>query len=317
MARGYSFEPSPGAANSAAPTAPAAQLAINEFVVQSHLGQQWIELTNRDQSLPAAVNGVYVQTGGELQRIRSLSFIPPGGYLVFQLNGPLSPSSLDLRLPVSNSSITLYSPNAVQVNSLAYASTQAEVSQGRLPNGTGTLTSFPHNETPEAPNVLVDYAGPTLNEILARNEGVVLDANGNWPDSIEFFNPGTGPFDMSGMKIRTDPLKSDWVFPAGSLVPAAGYFLLWCDGSRPPDATNTGRDLPEAGGFIALLNPAGQQVDGIDYGSQARNLSIRQSCRLVATPDATDTRSSECSCSYTRHAVEREDQRVDGFARER
>src|SRR5678815_4010488 len=109
-------------------------------------------------------------------------------------------------MPISTSSITAFNASAVTVNSLAYTSTQRNVSQGRLPNGTGPLTSFPQAATPGAANALLNYSGPSLNEVLARNEGGVLDANGNWPDFIEFHNAGASPFDMSGMKLRRDTL---------------------------------------------------------------------------------------------------------------
>jgi hypothetical protein len=281
-------EPSPGAQNTTAPTAAASQLAINEFMAQPRSGSQWIEFANRDVSLPLALNGVYLQIGTALQRIRSLSFIPAGAYVQYYLNGPSSAASLDLRMPISNSSITAFNASAVTVNSLAYTSTQRNVSQGRLPNGTGPLTSFPLAATPGAPNALLNYAGPVLNEVLARNEGVVIDGNGNWPDFVEFLNPGASPFDMSGMTLRRDSLlDADWIFPAGSIVPAGGYLRLWCDPSRPSDLTNIGKALSDNGGGVWLFAANGQQMDGVDYGPQAPNLSfgkLSDVWRLLAQP---------------------------------
>jgi hypothetical protein len=157
-----------------------------------------------------------------------------------------------------------------------------------LPNGTGPLTSFPLSSTPGSANGLLSYSGPVLNEVLARNEGVVLDESGNWPDFIEFFNPGATAFDMSGMKLHRDfTVESDWVFPPGSIVNAGGYLRLWCDPSRAPDATNIGAALSDDGGGIWLFMGNGKKVDEINFGPQARNLSIGKSggtWRLLSQP---------------------------------
>lgn len=276
------------ALNTAAPVAATNQLAINEFMVQPAIGSQWIELTNRHATLPAALNGIYVQVGTSTQRFQLLSFIPASGYQQIALAGPAENAGLDLSLPSSNGIITLYTANAVQVSTLSYASSQFDVSQGRLPNGTGPLTSFPLAATPGEANGLLNYGGPVLNEVLARNEGVVLDANGNWPDFVEFYNPGANAFDMSGMKLRRDSqFDTDWIFPSGTVVAAGGYWRLWCDPSRPQDVTNIGRALADDGGGVWLMTAAGKKVDEIDYGIQAPNLSFGKSggtWRLLANP---------------------------------
>jgi hypothetical protein len=271
-------QPTPGViTNTAAPVANVTQVAVNEFLAQSPPPSQaqWIELANRDASLPLALSGLQLQVGNGVHRFRIPAFIPAGGYQVLPLPSSPPDHTIDLRLPIANGAITIYGPDSAQLNSLAYTTTQREVSQGRLPNGTGPLTSFPLAATPGAANALLNYSGPVLNEVLARNEGVVLDAAGNWPDFIEFFNPGASSFDMSGMKLRrnftTDP---DWVFPAGSIVSAGGYLRIWCDPSRAVDATNIGKDLSDSGGDIELFTASGQKVNEIDYGPQARNLSI-------------------------------------------
>ncbi|HET6409878.1 MAG TPA: lamin tail domain-containing protein, partial [Chthoniobacteraceae bacterium] len=297
-------QPNPGVAiNTAAPVAAASQLAVNEFIAQPAQGSQWIELANRDASLPVPLKRMYVQIGNAVQRLRTLSFIAANGYEQIFLGPPSSNSQLDLTLPISNSAITLFGPNAAQINSLAYATTQSDVSQGRLPNGIGPLTSFPLAATPGIANALLNYNGPTLNEVLARNEGVVTDPAGNWPDFIEIFNPGASSFDMSGMKLGTDnPFATDWVFPVGSTVAAGGFLRLWCDSSRLPDATNIGVALADHGGGVWLYNTNGLKVDQIDYGPQARNLSIGKSgglWRLLAQPTPAAANSATATLAPT------------------
>ncbi len=296
-------EPSPASANAAAPVAASTQLVVNEFLAQPEIGNQWIELHNRDANLPVALTGVTVQTGGGAQTIRTLSFLQAGGYARIFLGDPSPLQTLDLTLPSSNGTIAIYSSSGALISSLPYATSVIAVTQGRLPNGTGGLTSFPNSPTPASANTLLSYSGPVLNEVLARNEGVVLDSNGNWPDWIELFNPGTADFDMSGMKLRRDtPLDADWNFPQGTIVPAGGYLRLWCDPSRPADATNIGRALADQGGGVWLFNAAGQRVDSIEYGHQVPNLSLGNTAglwRLLATPTPGGANSSAAALGLT------------------
>ncbi|MDB6151803.1 MAG: hypothetical protein JWL90_256 [Chthoniobacteraceae bacterium] len=274
-------EPSPGSVNTASPVAAVSQLAINEIYPQTAgFPYRFIELMNRDTSLPVPLNGLYLQAGSSVQQIRSVGFIAPSSQLAILPN--------DLTIPVSNGVIALLDPNARTINSFTYTTAALGASFGRLPNGTGAVTTFINNPTPNAENAQISYGGPLLNEVMARNEGVVLDANGNWPDWIEFFNAGAGAFDMSGMSLALDAIAATrWVFPAGSVVPAGGYHRIWCDASRPANATNTGAALNDRGGGVWLFNAAKQQVDAIDYGPQAANLSFGNAgaqWQLLASP---------------------------------
>ncbi|HEV7868977.1 MAG TPA: lamin tail domain-containing protein, partial [Chthoniobacteraceae bacterium] len=74
-------QPSPGSVNVAAPVAAASQLAINEIYPHAGFIYRFIELMNRDASLPVALNGLYLQAGNAVQRIRSLSFVAPASQL--------------------------------------------------------------------------------------------------------------------------------------------------------------------------------------------------------------------------------------------
>jgi len=278
-------QPSPGNVNVAAAVAAASQLAVNEVYPQgSGFTHRFIELMNRDTSLPVALEGLYLQAGSAVQRIRSLSFVAPSSHVALLPDE----SGFSLTLAPANSTVGLLDANGRAIDSLAYTTTAAGSSVGRLPNGTGPVTAFVNNPTPNAANAQISYGGPLINEVMARNEGAILDARGNWPDWIEFFNAGTSAFDMTGMSIALNfATAGRWDFPAGSTVPAGGYLRIWCDPSRPADATNTPVDLDQRGGGVWLFNAAGQQVDAVDYGLQAANLSFGKTgaqWQLLATP---------------------------------
>src|SRR5690606_29246777 len=76
-------EPSPGTANTAAQLGSATQLAVNEFLVKG--APQWVELHNRDTSLPVALTGISIEAGTGSETIRQPSYLAPGAFVRYLL----------------------------------------------------------------------------------------------------------------------------------------------------------------------------------------------------------------------------------------
>jgi hypothetical protein len=114
-----------------------------------------------------------------------------------------------------------------------------------------------------------------LNEILADNEGAI-PVDDTTPDMIELFNPGPTSLQLEGMAVTDDPSNpSKYVFPAGTTIPAGGYFVLVAD--KNSGTNHIGFALEERGGGIYLFDTASNQralMDSITYGNQLPNLSI-------------------------------------------
>jgi hypothetical protein len=169
---------------------------------------------------------------------------------------------------------------AAEVNRITYAAQTEGVSEGRLPNGTGAITSFPGSASPGASNYVNIYTGPYLNEVLARNVGAVTNSAGRASDFIELFNPGTGAFDLSGMSLSVDaPEPGQWVFPAGTMIAGQGLLVVWCDSDLAASLTtgpflNTGRSIDGESGAAYLFDTARHLADAIEFGPQLDNLSI-------------------------------------------
>ena len=67
---------------------------------------------------------------------------------------------------------------------------------------------------------------PLINEFMASNTASVQDEDGDFPDWLELYNPGTAPIDLRGYGLSDDPDDPfKWVFPHGILNPA--QFLLF------------------------------------------------------------------------------------------
>ncbi|MFC1538352.1 lamin tail domain-containing protein, partial [Candidatus Latescibacterota bacterium] len=69
------------------------------------------------------------------------------------------------------------------------------------------------------------FAEPLINEIMSANSSTVQDKDGEYPDWIEIYNPGSSSVDLDGYGLSDDPEDLfKWVFPKYSLD--TGKYLL-------------------------------------------------------------------------------------------
>lgn len=86
---------------------------------------------------------------------------------------------------------------------------------------------------PPSISVAATHAPPTpgsviINEIHTANVSGLADSDNEYKDWIELVNTTAQPIDMSGVGLSNKtatPFK--WVFPAGVVIPANGYLLVW------------------------------------------------------------------------------------------
>jgi len=292
--------PTPGGTNLVASLASPAGLRINEWLANaSPGGSDWLELYNQFAG-PVSLRGLYLGSGGALFQMASLSYLPPGGYAQLFADELPGAAHLDFKLSAAGGDIVLYDQAGVLRDRVTYGPQLEGVSEGRLPNGAGNIQSFPASATPGAANFLSMYTGPRLNEVMARNLGVVTLSNGLAADWVELHNPLDTTFDLSGMRLSIDVAQTNqWVFPAGVTIPAQGYLIVWCTSARPASMVveselNTGHGIDAQSGAVYLFNPDGQPVDRVEFGFQPDNYSIGRSgttWQLQATPTPAATNS--------------------------
>jgi hypothetical protein len=285
--------PTPLAANSAASVAAQSELSINEWMANAAPGaDDWVELYNRSASLPMALRGIYLGTTNALFQVRSLSYLAPNGFVQLLADEGGGANHLDFKLPAAGGEISLYDATGTLLEKVTYAQQVEAITQGRLPNGSATITSFPGSASPGASNYVATYTGPVLNEILARNDSI-LSPWAEYSDWIELANTTASPVSLAGMSVGDSAgAVGQWVFPAGVTLPANGYLRVWCDGGRAATILagadmNTGFSLSGESGGVYLFNTSGQMVDAVEYGFQVSDLSIGRSgnaWRLLATP---------------------------------
>lgn len=173
--------PTPGESNTLQPLANVTNLVINEWLADSPPGEDdWLELYNRHESLPAALAGVYLETEDALFRLRALSFIGPTGHLQLRADERPGADHVDFKLSAAGGSLTLFDAAAVQVDRVAYGQQAEGVSLGRLPDGAAKLVAFPDSPTPGAPNRLgdPDPTPPTLSLVTLAGDTLSFRVSG-------------------------------------------------------------------------------------------------------------------------------------------
>ena len=116
-------------------------------------------------------------------------------------------------------------------------------------------------------------SGVLINEFLASNQTANRDPDfGEFSDWIELYNTTHSAIDLSGYYVTDDldqPYK--WRIPDGTLIPAAGFLLLWADGRDAGLHLNF--KLDKAGEQLGLYTPEGVAVDTLTFGAQQDDIS--------------------------------------------
>ncbi|PYJ02743.1 MAG: hypothetical protein DME25_15400 [Verrucomicrobia bacterium] len=139
---------------------------------------------------------------------------------------------------------------------------------------------------------------PVINELLAINSSLALDADGGRnSDWVEVFNGASSAISLAGWRltlIRTNVagiaitnefgftnqftptnwtvVTNEFVFPADSPLESGGHRLvIFTDKIR--SSYHTGFGLPGSGATLCLFNPESSEVDRIDYPAQQANIS--------------------------------------------
>jgi hypothetical protein len=114
-----------------------------------------------------------------------------------------------------------------------------------------------------------------INEILAENDRLFLDADQDSPDWIELYNSGPGAVDLSGYSLSDG---TRWIFPTNTLLQADRYLLIYASGKdrrNPAGELHTNFALDKRGESVILRAPDGTTViSAFDpFPTQRRNVS--------------------------------------------
>jgi hypothetical protein len=291
----------PGAPNAgSAPLPPFPEVWINEVQpintvgLTDNLGEHepWVELLNVGAT-PVSLNGWYLtETYSNLTRwpLPAGSVLAPGEFRLVWLDGEPAETlpgqwHANFRIPPSTGSVAVVFPSSgtpTVLDYVNYSLVGVDRSLGFYPDGqAGPRSSF-SRPTPGAGNdISAPPAALFINEWMAANTSFMVDpTDGTYDDWIELYNPGSTPVDLTGyfLSDRLDDPAVRWRIPAGYIVPAQGFVLVWADedtGQNDPSDPNlhAGFRLSQGGEAIGLFAPGGQLVDGVTFTVQTNNIS--------------------------------------------
>ncbi len=113
-----------------------------------------------------------------------------------------------------------------------------------------------------------------INEFMASNDATVVDQDGEYDDWIELYNNGSGAIDLGGYFLSDKPddvLK--WEFPAGTLIEAGGYLIIWADEDEDQAGLHANFKLSASGESLILSDPSGNIIDEVSFGPQTTDIS--------------------------------------------
>ena len=150
--------PTPAEPNTAAPLADPLGLRINEWMASRSNGSDWLELFN-PAPRPVELSGLTMSdrlAQRDLDPFPPLTFLEGNGYWQLIADAGLAKRSdqLGFKLRRSGETIVLATSNGVLIDAIGFGQQQRNVSEGRYPDGAGSLVFFDGTPTPGRPNRL-------------------------------------------------------------------------------------------------------------------------------------------------------------------
>ncbi len=187
----------------------AADIKVNEVESNGGTPGDWVELYNTG-SAPVDLSGYKFLDNDNTHvpyTIPANTIVQPGGFLV------LEEAQFGFGLGAADQARLLEPDGTTLVDSYSWTS-HSTLTYGRCPDGTGAwaTTTISTKGAANDCSVLIK-----INEIESQN-GVP----GDW---IELYNPSASAVDIGGYVFR-DNSATGYVIPAGTTIPANGYFVI-------------------------------------------------------------------------------------------
>jgi hypothetical protein len=218
--------PTPGAANAMVTLGTPVTVRINEWMASPAEGDDWFELHNPG-SAPVELSGLALTddlANRNKSPVPALSFIGvgEGAFCKFIADGSTGKGTdhVAFSLAGGGERIGLFTATGTQIDAVTFGAQTTGVSQGRFPDGSANLVTFPETPSPEASNFL-PVANVLINELLSHTDPPLEDA-------IEFYNPSASAVDLSGWYLsNTERDLRRFRIPDNTIVPAGGFKVLY------------------------------------------------------------------------------------------
>ena len=132
-------------------------------------------------------------------------------------------------------------------------------------------------DMPDMSNPSVNGLSVVINELMADNDNILADPQGDYDDWLELHNLTDSPVVLTGMYLsdkEDEPTK--WAFPENTEIPANGYLIVWLDEDIDDvEGLHADFKLSKSGEIVTLVDTDGIQVlDSITFGEQATDTAL-------------------------------------------
>lgn len=141
----------------------------------------------------------------------------------------------------------------------------------------GEKTTDPTDMTD--PTDVVTGPSVVINELMADNDNIIADPQGEYDDWLELYNRTDSAVLLTGMYLsdqEDEPTK--WAFPENTEIPANGYLIVWLDDDVDAAEGLHANFKLSKGGEVALFvdtDANGNQVlDSITFGEQETDVAF-------------------------------------------
>ena len=203
---------SPGAAEPALAD-PLSTIVINEFVANSDLIEDFVELYNRG---PNTVNlsGAWLTDDRDTNKFR----IPDGTSIGPRNFVSFNQGTLGFALSSGGERIYLVNSNQTRVVDMhAFEAQAVNVSSGRSPDGAPSFHELT-TRTPGTANLALLIRDVVINELMYHPI-----SEQDEDEYVELYNRGTGPVNLSGWRFTAG---ISYTFPSNTVIAANGYLVI-------------------------------------------------------------------------------------------
>ncbi len=262
--------PTAGAANIAATLGNRFGLKINEWMATSPDDNDWFEIYNPD-TVPVALGGLYLSDELNMltkyPAIPALSFIGHGSnaFLRFEADEQTGsgPEHVGFKLSGGGDSIGLAFSGTAQIDTVSFGAQASGVSQGRLPDGTATIVSFPASASPRESNYL-PLTNIVVNEALAHTDLPLEDA-------IELRNLTAASVNIDGWWLSDDrEYLQKYRIPTNTSISANGFLVFYEYQFNPDAGLNQSFSLSSSKGDQVYLSQADGNGNLTGYRTSAK-----------------------------------------------
>src|SRR6185503_1795883 len=200
-------------------------LKLNEWLANSPDGDDWFEIYNSGTS-PADLTGIYLthdpSIAGQTQfRVGPLSFVGARGFAVFQADG--NPGNgrhhVNFNMDADGDALRIYSSTLALIDTVYFGPQNGGVPEGRLPDGQGTIVSFPVSASRGIPNYR-PLTTVVLNEVLNHADSPLQQA-------VELANLNSQSANIGGWYLSDSAANlKKYRVPNGTVVTGNQFYVV-------------------------------------------------------------------------------------------